>query len=92
MYGKLINGVILFAKRLIRDGERIIDHPTPEQLIELGYLPIVFSKQPIALDGYCYVETWTEINGEIVQGWELVEEPTEPTADEILDILTGEDE
>ena len=95
MYAKLIEGEIQFAPRKI---VRVIDgrsyttlNPTGEMLEEQGWLPVVKTQTPgDAPDGYHYIPTYSEVNGEIVQGWELLE--IEYSEEEAFDILFGGDE
>ena len=92
MFAKIIDNQIHFGQREVEYEGQTIKHPSDEIFIALGYLPVVFTTQPEAPEGYEYVETWSQENDHIIQGWELVEVPDEPTAEEIVNILTGETE
>ena len=73
--------------------------PRPEvvaYLLGLGYLPVVEAPRPDDGEGYHYEADYTENNGEIVQSWELVDDPVDPDpeidAERALQIiLTGVD-
>lgn len=89
MYGKLIDGVLELAPRKIKHGDSITYNPPAEMLTELGYLPVRFTDPPVVEEGYEAVSSWEEIDGEIVQQWEVV--VSEPTAEELLAILLGDE-
>lgn len=84
-YAKLIDGVIEFAPKKIKDGDSTTYNPTGEMLEELGYLPVMFTDPPETEPGYYAVSEWEEIDGTIVQRWHV--EEAEPTADELLSRL-----
>lgn len=86
-YGKLIDGMLHFAPRKIKDGDSTTYNPTGEMLEELGYLPVTFTDPPETEPGYYAVSEWAEEDGEIVQRWHI--EEAEPTDEEILSILLG---
>lgn len=95
MRAKIIDGRIVFAPRKIRreiDGEQYITYnPTDEMLAEQGWLLVVETDPPgDAPEGYHYEPTYTEEDGEIVQGWVLVE--TEYSDADAYEILFGGDE
>lgn len=87
MYGKLIDGVLVSAPKKIKHGDSITYNPPEEMLLPLGYLPVIFTDPPEVEQGYEAVCTWAEIDGEIVQEWEVV--VAEPTAEDIINILLG---
>ena len=87
MYGKLIDGVMQFAPKTIKQGDSITYNPTGDMLIPLGYLPVRFTDAPETDEQHYAVCTWAEIDGEIVQQWRI--EEAEPTTEEILNILLG---
>lgn len=89
-YGKLENGFLYFAPRKIKHGDSITYNPPVEMLIERGYKPIIESDPPEAEEGYHYELSYEDTGDEIVYVWTLAED--EVTADELLDILTGESE
>lgn len=87
-YAKLIDGALVYAPRKITreiEGEQYTTfNPTGEMLAEQDWLPLVYTDKPNNVtEGYHYEVTYTEQNGEIVQGWELVEDPE--ISDEISD-------
>lgn len=70
MYAKLVNGVIFFAPRKIKYNGFIYLNPKPAILLAAGYKPVIFTEQP----GPEYVETWTETDDAIEQGWVIPSE------------------
>ena len=99
MRAKIIDGEIVFAPRKIRreiDGEQYTTYnPTDEMLAEQGWLNVVETETPEAPSGHHYEPTYIEESSEIVQGWELVEDPDpgedEISAEEALQIILGGD-
>lgn len=94
MRAKIIDGVFTLAPRKIKreiDGETYVTYnPTDEMLAEQGWLPVVETPVPgDAPEGYHYEPTYTEEGGEIVQGWELVQDPDDISDSEALEIITG---
>lgn len=86
-YAKLINGVLQYAPKKIKDGNSTTYNPTGEMLEALGYKPVRFTDPPETEPGYYSVCDWAEEDGEIVQRWRI--EKAEPTDSEILEILLG---
>ena len=86
MYAKIIDDVFTIAPKKIN---RIIDgqeyttfNPTGEMLAEQGWLPVRYTDPPDdAPEGWHYEDSFAEGDGEIVQGWNLVQdEITEESA------------
>lgn len=85
MYAKIIDGEIVFAPKKIKyfvDGvEYAAFNPTDEMLADAGWMIVHFTDPPDAPEGWHCEATYTEDNGEIVQGWNLVQdEITEESA------------
>ena len=87
-YGKLIDGALQYAPNKIKDGNSITYNPTPETLTALGYLPVIVTDAPQTETGYQAVGEWVIENNQIVLKWHI--EEAEATAEEIVEILTGE--
>ena len=88
-YGTLTNGTLILApRRLTIDGCEVFN-PTDAQYEAAGYLPVIYTPAPEAPEGYYADAHWEEQSGEIVQVWRFEPIPDEPTAEEILDIITG---
>ena len=94
MRAKIIGGVLVYAPRKIKreiDGKTYVTYnPTDEMLADAGWLTVVETEPPEAPEGYHYEPTYTEEDGEIVQGWVLVE--TEYSEADAYEILFGGDE
>ena len=90
-YAKLENGFPQYAPRKLRVGDAVVYNPIPEQLFNAGYLPVIETTPPEAEDGYYATPHWAEVDGEIVQSWEIVEIPVSDELDpaEALDIILG---
>jgi len=89
IYAKLDNGQLTLAPTtVIIDGLKVIN-PKGEQLIELGYKPVVFTEPPTPQEGYGVSCTWEENELEIYQVWEEVElpEPEQTDGDYLLEKL-----
>ena len=90
MYGKLIDGDLLFApKRLVINDTQVWNAPSEEYLAQ-GWFPVVFTEPPEAPDGYHYEDAFEQDGNEIVEIWHLVED--EVSADELLEIILGGEE
>lgn len=82
-YAKLINDFPTYAPNPILHNGSYIGNPPGSVYEEQGYKPVVYSDPPgDAPDGYQWVESWSEGDGNIVQGWVLEEVPI--TEDEAL--------
>ena len=76
IYAKLINSTINLAPNPILVGGNWIGNPPGEVYEAEGYKPVVYTDPPTEpVEGYQWVETWSETDTEIVQGWVLVEVP-----------------
>lgn len=85
MRAKIIDGVLVYAPRKIQreiDGETYVTYnPTDEMLAAAGWLTVHYTDTPNAPEGWHCVPTYAEEDGEIVQGWNLVQdEITEESA------------
>lgn len=92
-YAKLINGYPSYAPNpIIVDGVRIGNPPASICEAE-GYKPVTYTDQPEPQGVGWYVETWTETDGAIVQGWVWHEAgpDDEISGEEAIDILFGGD-
>ena len=91
-YAKLINNSPSYAPNpILVDGCHIGNPPGSVYEAE-GYKPVVYSDPPgEAPDGYQWTETWSEEDGNIQQGWVLVE-ITELDGDQAMQFLFGGDE
>ena len=89
-YAKLIDGVIQFAPKKIKHDDSITYNPPAEMLIERGYKPLIETPCPEAEEGYHYELSYADQGESIVYVWTLVED--EPTPEEIMEILLGEEE
>lgn len=72
-YAKLTEGAPVFSPKRMIIGDNWVYNPTAEQLMELGYLPVVVSDPPETDDKHYAICTWAEEDGHIVQSW-IVEE------------------
>ncbi len=75
-YAKLINGSISYAPNPIRHAGLWHGNPPGSVYEAEGYKPVVYSDPSgDAPDGYQWSEIWSEDDGNIQQGWVLVEVP-----------------
>lgn len=88
MYAKLIDGSLIMAPRSLIVGDRRVWNAPGVEYVAQGWMPVVMTEAP-ETDNQHYAEaSWTLDGNSIVQVWTIVE--SEPTAEDILDILTGE--
>jgi hypothetical protein len=94
MYAKLQKGMLISAPRTVKWHGYTVNNPSGEKLVELGYKPVVYTDMPeTTVEGKHYESGWTEAETEIVQTWNLVEDPEYPeselSSDEALNIIMG---
>lgn len=75
IYAKLMNGRPSYAPHRLMIGDKWVYNPTGEQLMELGYLPVIFSDPPETDEKHYAVCSWAEEDGHIVQSWTIEELP-----------------
>lgn len=75
-YAKLIDGKPVYAPNPILHNGLWYGNPPGSVYEDEGYKPVVYSDPPgDAPDGYQWSEIWSEDEGNIQQGWVLVEVP-----------------
>lgn len=75
-FAKLINNYPHFAQNPILHNGLWYGNPPGEVYTAEGYKPVRFTDTPTEPgEGYQWVESWSETDTEIVQGWVLVEVP-----------------
>ena len=90
-YAKLINNYPTYAPNPILVGGNWIGNPPGSVYEAEGYKPVVYTEQPSETPDGCYwSEIWTEEDGNIQQGWALVEKIDVDPA-EVIDYLFGGD-
>lgn len=94
MYAKLTNGILISAPKKVDYNGKTIFNPPDDVLLDMGYFPVVYADMPTdAPDGQHYESHWEQTDTEIVQVWELVDNPAESepelSADEVLNIIMG---
>ena len=62
-----------FTGRYIKCGGMVYANPTDEQLMEVGYKPLITAEPPELREGYYAVDTYTETDEAIVQTWTVKE-------------------
>ncbi len=78
MLGKLIDGRLVVAGRIIKEGNTTITNPTEEKLKELGYKPIDYAEKPTYnREEEKLVERYTEQVDVIVVDYDIVALTTE---------------
>ena len=90
MYAKLQNGMLRSAPKTVTWNGCTVNNPSAEKLMELGYKPVVYTDMPEnTTEGKHYESSWEESDTEIIQVWNLVDDPVypepEPTPEERLD-------
>lgn len=90
MYAKLQNGMLRSAPKTVTWNGCTVNNPSADKLVELGYKPVRYTDMPEnTTEGKHYESSWTETEAEIIQTWNLVDDPVypepEPTPEERLD-------
>jgi hypothetical protein len=90
-YAKLIDGNLSFAPNPILYNGYRIGNPPQEIYLDEGYKPVQYAIQPEPPGVGRWVETWTETENAIVQGWTWHEatDEDEISDTEALELLTG---
>lgn len=83
MFGKLKNGNLVYAPRLIRGTV----NPSEATLRAEGYLPVISSEQPKAEDGYTLTCKWVEEEGCIRQKWRIAKDSSPLSAEALSEIF-----
>ena len=93
MYGKLTDGRLITAPKMLVIGSTKVWNATAEQYAAQGWLPVVYTDAP-EQDGYYAESGWAEEDGRIVQEWVLIPIPEDEDIDdaEALQIILGGDE
>ena len=91
MYGKLIDGVLHRAPRMLHIGSNNVWNPTADQYAAAGYKPVEYTEVPEVPDGFYYESGWEERENVIVQIRTLVELPPDIPDEEALAIILGGD-
>lgn len=89
-YAKLINGIIEYAPKKIKHDDSITYNPPVDMILQEGYKPVIETPMPEPQEGYYYELSYRDEGEQIIYVWTLVKE--EPSAEEIVNILTGEAE
>lgn len=92
-YAKLKDGKLVFAPNPILHAGLWHGNPPPEIYLAEGYKPVRYTDQPEPQGDGRFVETWTETEEAIVQGWVWHEatDEDEISDTEALALLTGGD-
>jgi hypothetical protein len=90
-FAKLIDGNPVYAPNPIRHNGLWYGNPPGEVYAAEGYKPVRYTDQPEPPGVGWWVETWTETEDAIVQGWEWHEatDEDEISDTEALEMLTG---
>ena len=90
-YAKLINDSLILAPNPILVDGNWIGNPPGEVYEAEGYKPAVYNEQPKPQGVGWFVETWTETDEALVQGWEWHEatDEDEISDTEAMDMLLG---
>lgn len=94
MYAKLQSRILRSAPKTVTWRNCTVNNPSDDKLVELGYKPVRYTDMPeTTVEGKHYESGWTEAETEIVQTWNLVEDPEYPepelSSDEALNIIMG---
>jgi len=89
MYGKLIDGNLRIAPKVLHGEGTIVYNPHAGMYLAQGWKPVEFTKAPEAQDGFYYESGWEEQPDAIVQTWTLTPLPDDIDDSEALEILLG---
>ena len=83
MYGKLQNGVLIYAPNILNG--KI--NPSEATLRAEGYLPVIFSDAPKIEEGYILTCKWVEKEGCIWQKWRVTKDNSPLSVEVLSDIF-----
>lgn len=91
MYAKMLDGNIFYAPNPILHNGSYMGNPPQEVYKAEGYKPVTYTDQPAPPGSGWFVETWSETDDAIVQGWEWHEttDEDEISPEEAMEILMG---
>lgn len=69
MFGKIINGVLVFAPSVIKKDGKTLINPNSTVLLEEGYFPVITAEPPVVEEGFLLVTSWIQEEGCIKQEW-----------------------
>lgn len=89
MYAKLKDGMLRSAPKTVQWRNCTVNNPSADKLVELGYKPVRYTDMPEnTTEGKHYESSLTETEAEIIQTWNLVDDPVypepEPTSEKRL--------
>lgn len=88
MYAKLINSTLKRAPNKVQYNGNTVFNPPDNILAELGYLPVTYTDMPTEIaNGKHYESHWEQMETEIVQIWELVDDPVYPEPEPTINDL-----
>ena len=74
MLGKLIDGRLVVAGRIVKEGNTTITNPTEEKLKELGYKEVQYTEKPtFDKEEMKLYETYTEYQDKIIVAYATIE-------------------
>lgn len=85
MYGKLINGRMVYAPQSVQVNGNTVFNPSDELIRKAGYKPVVKTQVPEASGDLVFVPSWVENEESITQVWNI-QGITRLSFDEILRI------
>lgn len=89
-YGKIIKSKLVYAPKVVVIDDMNIWNASEEQMLFLGWKPIVFNDMPEdAPTGYYYKTEWEETEAEIIQNQVLTELPEDIDEYEAYQIIIG---
>lgn len=91
MYGKLIDGNLRIASKMLHIGSTKVWNASAADYAAQGWLPVVYTDMPTPPEGYDYESGWEQTEDSIVQTWTLVELPDDIDDAEALNIILGGD-
>lgn len=79
-YGKLINGQLVEAPKILNKNGKQYINPPEELYLEYGYLPMVYTDIPMVESGYHLVQSWIDNGDKLVQRWNYERNGVEDTS------------
>jgi hypothetical protein len=88
MYAKLENEKLTYAPKSLIINDTKVWNASEADHIAQGWYPVIHTDAPVAEEGYYAESHYEQEDDQIVQKWEI--KVAEPSAEELLAIITGE--
>lgn len=87
MYGKLENGKLHYAPKVLYIDGMALVNPSHDALAAAGYLPVKLTDAPKVEAGFIAMPSWEQTENEIVQKWKVFPDMNPLSVSEVMEML-----